>query len=68
MAWKDKCIQWLENNRAFVILIFCLPASLVFDFGIQLKNWFYRTIISSPGKHNERVRNIQKKVSYFDSS
>lgn len=62
MAWKQHLIKWMEDNRGLVVIVFCLPASFIFDLGLRLKNWFYRAIASSPKYHNNRVNDIQRKV------
>jgi delta24-sterol reductase len=59
---KQKAIRWLEDNRGLVIVLFCLPASLIFDVCIKLQCWMRRTFFSSPRQHDERVRNIQSLV------
>lgn len=55
----------MEDNRGLIVLLFCLPASFVFDLVLQFRNWFYRNALSAPLRHDERVRQIQTQVSIF---
>lgn len=59
---KKRAIRWLEENRGLVIVIFCLPASFLFDTFISLRCWFQRTFLSAPKDHPQRVRKIQESV------
>ncbi|KAI6184456.1 FAD-binding PCMH-type domain-containing protein [Aphelenchoides bicaudatus] len=61
-ALKKRVIRWLEDNRGLVIVIFCLPASFIFDTFISLRCWFQRTFLSAPKDHLKRVRTIQEAV------
>lgn len=62
MTFKEKLIQFLENNRSFVILFFCLPASFIFNLFLTTKRYIYRKLFSSPENHDKRVRDIQVQV------
>lgn len=53
----------MEEHRGLIVLLFCLPASLIFDLIMQLRNWFFRKILSAPQRHDERVRAIQAQVN-----
>ena len=64
-SWKRSIVRWMEDNRGLIVLLFCLPASFIFDVGLQLRNWFYRTVLSAPQRHDDRVRQIQSQVLYF---
>lgn len=64
--WKDKLIHFLEENRGFVVVFFCLPASFLFDLLLQLRTYVYRKLFSSPEKHDLRVRKIQKSVQTWN--
>ncbi|KAJ8939646.1 hypothetical protein NQ314_011066 [Rhamnusium bicolor] len=64
--WKHHFIEFLENNRALVILLFCLPASFIFDLFFTLKAKLHRLLFSSPGLHDQRVRNIQSQVQLWN--
>ncbi|PAA94059.1 hypothetical protein BOX15_Mlig017234g1 [Macrostomum lignano] len=59
---KKRLIRWLEDNRGLVIVLFCLPASFIFDTGLSLYKWFQRTLLSAPERHDARVRQIQRRV------
>ncbi|XP_078661242.1 delta(24)-sterol reductase-like isoform X2 [Branchiostoma floridae x Branchiostoma belcheri] len=61
-AFRKRLVRWLEDNRGFIILVFCLPASFLFDTCLQLRNWFRRRFLSAPEKHDERVREIQRRI------
>lgn len=62
-SWKKSIVRWMEDNRGLIVLLFCLPASFIFDVALQLRNWFYRTVLSAPQRHDERVRQIQSQVT-----
>ncbi|KAF7286917.1 hypothetical protein GWI33_003184 [Rhynchophorus ferrugineus] len=62
---KDLVISFLERNRGLVVLLFCLPASLIFDFVLSLYVKFQKQLLGSPMKHDERVRAIQKSVNRY---
>lgn len=66
MPWKEKLIQLLEDNRSFVILFFCLPASFVFNLLLTTKRYIYRKLFSSPQNHDKRVRVIQAQVQRWN--
>ncbi|XP_018321457.1 delta(24)-sterol reductase isoform X2 [Agrilus planipennis] len=60
--WKNRIINFLEENRALVIIAFCLPASYIFDFILNIQKFLYHFLFSSPKSHDQRVRKIQRKV------
>ncbi|KAI1732455.1 FAD binding domain-containing protein [Ditylenchus destructor] len=60
---KLRATRWLEDNRGIVIVLFCLPASLLFDLTVQTTFWIKRKLFySAPKQHDYRVRRIQKAV------
>uniref|UniRef100_A0A914UJW1 Delta(24)-sterol reductase n=1 Tax=Plectus sambesii TaxID=2011161 RepID=A0A914UJW1_9BILA len=63
---KQRAVRWLEDNRGLVIVLFCLPASLIFDLAMRVRCWVRRTFFSAPEKHDDRVRVIQKSVSEWN--
>ncbi|XP_046464383.1 delta(24)-sterol reductase-like [Daphnia pulex] len=63
-AWKKKLVRLMEDNRGLIVLLFCLPASFLFDLVLQLRNWFNRTFLSAPQRHDTRVRQIQSQVRH----
>lgn len=67
-TWKDNIIHFLENNRGLVILLFCLPASFVFDLVLTIRTKLYRILFSSPKLHDTRVAKIQKQVQLWNKS
>lgn len=66
MSWKQKLIQFLEDNRSFVILFFCLPASFIFNLFLTTKRYIHRKLFSSPENHDNRVRNIQAQIQKWN--
>ncbi|XP_065168366.1 delta(24)-sterol reductase-like [Atheta coriaria] len=65
-SWKTILIDVLETNRGLVILFFCLPASFIFNLGLQIQKCFYRMFLASPKRHDERVRDIQRQVQLWN--
>jgi delta24-sterol reductase len=63
---KSKAIRWLEDNRGLVIVLFCLPASFLFDYAFQLRNWLRRFLLSAPKDHSKRVQIIQNYVKKWN--
>uniref|UniRef100_A0AC35G9J2 FAD-binding PCMH-type domain-containing protein n=1 Tax=Panagrolaimus sp. PS1159 TaxID=55785 RepID=A0AC35G9J2_9BILA len=63
---KSKAIRWLEDHRGLVIVLFCLPASFLFDCAIQLRCWLRRLLFSAPKDHLKRVQGIQKYVQNWN--
>eukprot|EP00095_Tigriopus_kingsejongensis_P003457 snap_masked-scaffold13_size735724-processed-gene-2.2 protein:Tk03457 transcript:snap_masked-scaffold13_size735724-processed-gene-2.2-mRNA-1 annotation:"hypothetical protein" len=59
---RKRVIRWLEDNRGLILTVIGLPASFLFDLVFQVRNWFYRSFLSSPAGHGQRVRAIQKQV------
>lgn len=66
MSWQDVVIGFLENNRGLVILLFCLPASLLFDLVLTARTKIYRTFFSSPKLHDYRVTGIQSRIQKWN--
>lgn len=65
--FKKQFFRCLENNRGILIVLFCLPASFIFDFIINLAIWLRRKLYSSPEKHFDRVRQIQISLLKWNS-
>lgn len=63
---KKRIIRWMEDNRGLILTVFGLPASFIFDIIMQVRNWFQRTFLSSPNRHDERVRKIQAQVRQWN--
>ena len=59
---RKSVIRWLERNRGLVVLLFCLPASFIFDIALRAKIWLERKLTLTPGTHEERVAQIQAQV------
>jgi len=66
-TWKKELVRFMEEHRGLIVLLFCLPASLIFDLIMQLRNWFFRKVLSAPQRHDERVRSIQSQVREWNS-
>lgn len=64
---KTRLFRFLEANRGFVILFFCLPASFVFDLALRLRHAVYQTLRSAPELHDDRVRGIQKLIAAWNT-
>ncbi|XP_023936591.2 delta(24)-sterol reductase-like [Bicyclus anynana] len=62
---KKRLIQWLEDNREFVVCAFCLPASFLFTVFLHLKA-FVRGLSSEPRRHEQAVKEIQGKVQQWN--
>ena len=64
---KRKFIDWLENHRGFVIVMFCLPMSFIFDLYLKVKHNILSYFFSAPLKHNDRVRAIQRDINRWNN-
>ena len=64
---KQKLINWLEEHRGLVIVLFCLPMSFLFDLYLKVKNQFWTYFFSAPLKHKERVRAIQQNICKWNT-
>ncbi|VEN43663.1 unnamed protein product [Callosobruchus maculatus] len=64
--WKDHVIAFLEENRGLVVLLFCLPASFIFNLILSLRTQLHRAIFGSPKLHDQRVSDIQKQVQKWN--
>ena len=54
-------LSFLVSNR-FILAIWLLPASLVYDVFWYLRSQFILWLGSAPKKHKERVEHVQKQV------
>uniref|UniRef100_A0AC34RAE8 FAD-binding PCMH-type domain-containing protein n=1 Tax=Panagrolaimus sp. JU765 TaxID=591449 RepID=A0AC34RAE8_9BILA len=63
---QNRTVRWLEDNRGLVIVLFCLPASFIFDTFVQIQRWIRRTYFSAPNDHLKRVKEIQKAVQNWN--
>ncbi|XP_076821558.1 delta(24)-sterol reductase-like [Clavelina lepadiformis] len=59
---KNRIIRFLEDNRGLVVVLFCLPASFLFDLCFRIQNAIRRRFCSAPHKHEERVDAICNQV------
>lgn len=60
--WRRAIVNWLEENRGFVVLFFCLPASFIFDILLKWRVQLERKFSSVPQEHSKRVMDIQSQV------
>jgi len=65
-TWKTKLVRWLEDNRGLVVLLFCLPASFIFDLVLKVRKWVLRRMSAGPEFHDKRVKEIQAKVQKWN--
>lgn len=63
-AWQAKLVYWLEENRGLVVLFFCLPASLLFDWMLRFRSGLQRLLAPRKG-HDDLVRAIQEQVRTY---
>ncbi|CAH1365091.1 hypothetical protein MTP99_001387 [Tenebrio molitor] len=63
--FKARLIQFLENHRGLVIVVFCLPASFIFNLLLTLRRTINR-LSSSPKHHENRVQAIQKQIQKWN--
>ncbi|KAK0395646.1 hypothetical protein QR680_001372 [Steinernema hermaphroditum] len=59
-------VRWLEEHRGLVIVLFCLPASFLFDLAVRLLKTVER-ILWFHASHSDRVRSIQKEVRNWNA-
>ncbi|CAH2984347.1 unnamed protein product [Chilo suppressalis] len=62
---KQRLVQWLEDHRELVVLVFCLPASFLFSVLLQIKAYI-RALTSDPSRHDAAVRKIQAQVQQWN--
>jgi len=60
--------SFLEKYRGIVILLFCLPASFIYERFLILRNWIYWNLLANPKKHDERVKIVQDQVIRWNKS
>nr|XP_039274088.1 delta(24)-sterol reductase-like isoform X1 [Styela clava] len=63
---KKWIISWLEEHRGLVIVLFCLPASFLFDSIFKLQRLVHQKLFYAPENHDTRVKSIQKKVRHWN--
>lgn len=60
--FKSRLIHFLEDHRGLVVVLFCLPASFIFNLLLTIRRTFHRWFISSPEHHDQRVKDIQAQI------
>jgi len=56
----------MVNFMQMVIVLFGLPISFVFDIVLRTQKWIRNKLYSSPKRHDQRVRRIQKDVQNWN--
>ena len=58
---KKWIIRWMERNRGLIVVLFCLPASFIFDAALVLHKRVSRAL--GPNHHHDKkVQRIQKQA------
>jgi len=58
---KKWIIRWMESNRGLIVVLFCLPASFIFDAALALHKRVFRALRPND-HHDKRVQRIQKQA------
>ena len=61
-GWRQSLVRFMERHRGLIVVLFCLPASFVFDVAFRLRAWVRRELLAAPNKHSQRVAEIQARV------
>jgi len=59
---NDLPLYILTEHRSFVVTVFGLPLSLMFNCALSVRSKYIHALYSAPHLHNERVVDIQKQV------
>ena len=62
-GWRQSLVRLMESHRGLIVVLFCLPASFVFDVAFRMLAWVRRELLAAPNKHPQRVAEIQARVS-----
>ena len=62
-GWKQTLVRLMERHRGLIVVLFCLPASFLFDVVFRLRAWVRRELLAAPNSHHRRVAEIQARVS-----
>ena len=65
-SYKTRLIEFLEKHRGLVIVFFCLPASFIFNTILTLRRTLHRLFFSSPTRHDDRIKQIQKQIQKWN--
>ncbi|MFT4968632.1 MAG: hypothetical protein ACI9O4_000362 [Chitinophagales bacterium] len=60
--------SFLTRNRGWIIFLFAVPVSFIYDKIRKVLNLFYRLFLASPKKHGERVKHISQLVKEASTS
>lgn len=63
VGFKMSLLSFLVTNR-WILALWLLPASLVYDVFWCLRGWIVLWLGSAPRKHKERVEYVQKQVRF----
>ena len=61
-------LSFLTRHRGWIIFLFAVPVSFVYDKIRKLQHLFYRIFLASPKKHDKRVRQISTLVKEASAS
>ncbi|KAF0308059.1 Delta(24)-sterol reductase [Amphibalanus amphitrite] len=61
-GWRQTLVRLMERHRGLIVVLFCLPASFLFDVAFRLRAWVRRELLAAPNKHHQRVAEIQARV------
>jgi hypothetical protein len=63
---SERILEWvLFRFRWIFVILFVLPASLVYDQYFSIRNWIIFKLNSAPKAHDRKVAVIQKQVGIF---
>ena len=67
MKLPKSLVIWLEEHRGLVIVLFCLPASFIFDLLLKVARRLKTLLWSNRTNHVERVLAVQTAVNAWNS-
>lgn len=54
--------KFLTKHRGWVIFLFAVPVSFLFQRILLLKNWYYRNFLSTNKLHNSKIKKIAEEI------
>ncbi|KAI9592269.1 24-dehydrocholesterol reductase [Syncephalis fuscata] len=61
-------VDFLTEHRGWFLVFTVLPLSFTFDQYFRVRNWYYRTFLSTPHLHDTRVRDVQRQVKAWNDA
>lgn len=61
---SDNLIEHILINYRWIFVLFLLPISFIYDLYFYIRSWYVFKVNSAPKKHHDKVRYVQKQVSY----